>query len=253
VNERHREPFGPLPHIGGEPVSVRPVAEMSQPPTPARGSTPNRSERWPTRTTARHGASDQKQLKDLAKGNTPTGIIAMKLGRTERAVRSKGRLPESAEPVAVQSPEEVVVRWSLSTSRRDGARISAGAGALRVTALFTRYVRPPFDQFPTVPGPWGRSTLGGRQTEGCMDRDHVSQLVQQALDEFDERSLGTSARRAYRIARLLGNVDVAHRLQLELRTSLGSARSGCRSPSPLPRTYIRRGGGASQRRARTVP
>ena len=35
--------------------------------------------------------ADQKELKQLAKGNTPTGITAMKLGRTESAVRSKAQ------------------------------------------------------------------------------------------------------------------------------------------------------------------
>lgn len=55
-----------------------------------------------------------------------------------------------------------------------------------------------------------------------MDRDHVRELVQQALDDFDDRSLGTSARRAYRIARLLGNVDIAHALQLELRPAVAA-------------------------------
>ena len=35
--------------------------------------------------------ADQKELNQLAKGNTPTGIIAMKLGRTEGAVRSKAQ------------------------------------------------------------------------------------------------------------------------------------------------------------------
>lgn len=32
---------------------------------------------------------DVSQLKQLAKGNTPTGLIAYKIGRTEDAVRSK--------------------------------------------------------------------------------------------------------------------------------------------------------------------
>jgi hypothetical protein len=35
--------------------------------------------------------ADQKELKQLAEGNTPTGIIAMKLGRAEDAVRSKAQ------------------------------------------------------------------------------------------------------------------------------------------------------------------
>lgn len=33
--------------------------------------------------------SDVKDLKDLARGNTPTRVIGLKLGRTEHAVRSK--------------------------------------------------------------------------------------------------------------------------------------------------------------------
>ncbi|RKG90432.1 hypothetical protein D7W82_03825 [Corallococcus sp. CA049B] len=33
--------------------------------------------------------SDVKQLRELAKGNTPTGLIAHKTGRSEAAVRSK--------------------------------------------------------------------------------------------------------------------------------------------------------------------
>jgi hypothetical protein len=32
-----------------------------------------------------------KKLKELAKGNTPTGLIAFKLGRTEDAIRSKAQ------------------------------------------------------------------------------------------------------------------------------------------------------------------
>lgn len=50
-----------------------------------------------------------------------------------------------------------------------------------------------------------------------MNLDHVGDLVQRALDEFDDRVLEVSARRAYRIARLRGDVAMAHRLQLELR------------------------------------
>lgn len=32
---------------------------------------------------------DVKELKELAKGNTPTGVMTIKLGRTEDAIRSK--------------------------------------------------------------------------------------------------------------------------------------------------------------------
>jgi hypothetical protein len=33
--------------------------------------------------------ADVKQLEDLARGNTPTRVIGLKLGRTEEAVRTK--------------------------------------------------------------------------------------------------------------------------------------------------------------------
>ena len=33
--------------------------------------------------------SDVRQLKELARGNTPTRVIGLKLGRTEDAVRTK--------------------------------------------------------------------------------------------------------------------------------------------------------------------
>ena len=32
---------------------------------------------------------DVSMLKELAKGNTPTGVISIKLGRTENAIRAK--------------------------------------------------------------------------------------------------------------------------------------------------------------------
>lgn len=45
------------------------------------------------KTPANHGKQwtreDVSQLKQLAKGNTPTGLIAHKMGRSEDAVRSK--------------------------------------------------------------------------------------------------------------------------------------------------------------------
>jgi hypothetical protein len=45
------------------------------------------------KTSKNHGKDwtkdDLGQLRNLAKGNTPTGLVAYKLGRTEDAVRSK--------------------------------------------------------------------------------------------------------------------------------------------------------------------
>ena len=41
----------------------------------------NHGEKWTKK--------DVQQIKKLAKGNTPTGLIAYKLGRTEDSIRSK--------------------------------------------------------------------------------------------------------------------------------------------------------------------
>lgn len=58
--------------------------------------------------------SDQRALRDLARQNTPTRVIGLKLGRTEGAVQSQafpaGRLAEADEPVALQPPLEVTGR-----------------------------------------------------------------------------------------------------------------------------------------------
>jgi hypothetical protein len=51
---------------------------------------------------------DQKQLRALAKGNTPTRLIAMKLGRTEDSVRNKAKV------------------LGVSLPRRIGRRTTAG-------------------------------------------------------------------------------------------------------------------------------
>jgi hypothetical protein len=49
-------------------------------------------------------SADKRELKSLAKGNTPTGVIGLKLGRTENAVRNKaGELGVSLKPTN-QSP-----------------------------------------------------------------------------------------------------------------------------------------------------
>ncbi len=34
-------------------------------------------------------SAQQRQLRDLARGNTPTGVMSLKLGRSKDAVRSK--------------------------------------------------------------------------------------------------------------------------------------------------------------------
>lgn len=59
-------------------------------------STRNSGKQW--------SSADEKQLRDLAKGNTPTGVVGLKLGRSEAAVRSKAsELGVSLKPTN-QSP-----------------------------------------------------------------------------------------------------------------------------------------------------
>lgn len=48
--------------------------------------------------------SDVKQLKELAKENTPTRVIGLKLGRTEDAVRSKAQDEDISLKPTNQSP-----------------------------------------------------------------------------------------------------------------------------------------------------
>ena len=60
------------------------------------------------KTPAKHGknwtSGDDHQLRDLAKGNTPTRVIALKLGRTPGAIQNHaGELDVSLKPTN-QSP-----------------------------------------------------------------------------------------------------------------------------------------------------
>jgi hypothetical protein len=49
-------------------------------------------------------SSDVKQLKELARGNTPTRVIGLKLGRTEDAVRTKASEVRASLKPTNQSP-----------------------------------------------------------------------------------------------------------------------------------------------------
>lgn len=49
-------------------------------------------------------SSDVKQLKELAKGNTPTGVIGLKLGRTPAAVQAKASQERVSLKPTNQSP-----------------------------------------------------------------------------------------------------------------------------------------------------
>ena len=57
---------------------------------------------------ANHGKqwtpNDVQQLKQLAKGNTPTGLIAHKMGRTEDSIRSKASEADVSLKPTNQSP-----------------------------------------------------------------------------------------------------------------------------------------------------
>jgi hypothetical protein len=46
----------------------------------------------------------EKQLRDLAKGNTPTRVMGIKLGRTEDAVRAKAQEKNVSLKPTNQSP-----------------------------------------------------------------------------------------------------------------------------------------------------
>ena len=62
----------------------------------------------PTKSTRNTGKSwtpsDVKQLRSLAKENTPTRVIGLKLGRTEDAVRSKAQEQKVSLKPTNQSP-----------------------------------------------------------------------------------------------------------------------------------------------------
>jgi len=49
-----------------------------------------------------------------------------------------------------------------------------------------------------------------------VDESRLAQFVEETLMNFDDRAVASSARRAYRIARLRGEVHEGHRLHLEL-------------------------------------
>ena len=57
---------------------------------------------------------DVHQLKDLAKGNTPTGLIAHKLGRTESSVFSKA----SEESISLKPVNKSPYDRKVSSSRK---------------------------------------------------------------------------------------------------------------------------------------
>lgn len=58
-----------------------------------------------SKNSGKHWTKDEvQQLKDLAKGNTPTRLIAWKLGRSEDSVRSKASDTDVSLKPTNQSP-----------------------------------------------------------------------------------------------------------------------------------------------------
>ncbi len=49
-------------------------------------------------------SADRKQLKELAKGNTPTRVIGLKMGRTEDSIRGQASKQDTTLKPTNQSP-----------------------------------------------------------------------------------------------------------------------------------------------------
>jgi len=62
---------------------------------------------------------DVRQLRQLAKGNTPTGVISLKIGRTETAIRGKAQREGISLAPANRSPYN---RRAKTTARRTAKR-----------------------------------------------------------------------------------------------------------------------------------
>ena len=90
----------------GRGASVTVPIGYGQPPGPALSWKQNKpSMSKSTRNTGKHWTSaDTKQLKSLARENTPTRVIGLKLGRTEEAVRSKAAEKRVSLKPTNQSP-----------------------------------------------------------------------------------------------------------------------------------------------------
>jgi hypothetical protein len=71
--------------LDGTGVGTRPstVATLKEDPMAETKSTRNSGEEW--------SEAEVQQLRELADGNTPTGVMSIKLGRSEDAIRSKAQ------------------------------------------------------------------------------------------------------------------------------------------------------------------
>jgi hypothetical protein len=78
-------------------------------------STRNSGEEWTD--------DDIQQLRELAEGNTPTGVISIRLGRGEEAVRAKA---QAEETTASDSPLRVVLSTPSPPHSRSWREIPSG-------------------------------------------------------------------------------------------------------------------------------
>jgi hypothetical protein len=71
-----------------------------------------------------------QQLRELADGNTPVGVMSIKLGRSQDSIRSKaplgGDLAGATEPVAVRRHELTAARMLVLWRARGGAGNATG-------------------------------------------------------------------------------------------------------------------------------
>lgn len=59
-----------------------------------------------------------KQLEELAKGNTPTGIIALKMGRTQNAIHAKAH----NENISLKPTNKSPYDRNYSNSKKKGTK-----------------------------------------------------------------------------------------------------------------------------------
>lgn len=71
-------------------------------------------------------AADVRLLRQLAKQNTPTGVISLKLGRTEVAVRGKAQREGISLAPANRSPYNRRKTAGASRARRGAAKAGGG-------------------------------------------------------------------------------------------------------------------------------
>jgi hypothetical protein len=76
-------------------------------------------------------AADVRTLRELAGDNTPTGVISLKMGRTEAAIRGKAQEEAISLKPANRSPynRRKSTRKSASATRRKSKTSSAGSKA----------------------------------------------------------------------------------------------------------------------------